>query len=514
MTSTLAPEVDTSTTAAPTVRTNLWLGLALSALSGFLLVWSMEDFGVGGLIWFALVPGLVATHRVLPRRLSGFGIGIPIGMLFQGYLGPGLGDADLAWYLYIYGLWIGLFVALLAHRSRAFHRRTGYRWFLLSFPATYVALEYARTQLTEVFGGSWGMLAYAMYERPAFLQPVSVFGIHGMNMLILVVNMALAAAALAWLRQRDDDDATPAPSTAAATRGLAIVGAVILAWGVASVLMLEQPEPDVTVAAIQPDPYDRTKVADISQEEELRRNIEQTRFAAANGAELVVWHEAGLQMDLRDPDVQSPFARLSDELDIHLSIGWQVPTDDGRRLNEVATFGPDGSFLGTYGKSHPGEFAGDFSDRPGEYLTYETDFGTFGSIICFDLDFLDSARTVANLGAGILAVSSNDVQGIAEKHYTHLVFRAIENRLAVVKADSSWDSAIVDPWGRIIDVFASQATGRATLIAAVPVGTGDTFYARHGDWFAWLAAALALLAMADGLRRHVSRRRSTHPNRA
>lgn len=39
---------------------------------------------------------------------------------------------------------------------------------------------------------------------------------------------------------------------------------------------------------------------------------------------------------------------------------------------------------------------------------------------------------------------------IATKHYAHLVFKAAEKRVAMVKSDGSGtNSAIIDPWGRV-----------------------------------------------------------------
>ncbi|MEW5933494.1 MAG: hypothetical protein AB1816_07925, partial [Bacillota bacterium] len=60
----------------------------------------------------------------------------------------------------------------------------------------------------------------------------------------------------------------------------------------------------------------------------------------------------------------------------------------------------------------------------------------------------DTARKVARNGARLLTVPSFDWLAIAHKHYTHLVFRAIENRVSAVKADVGF--AIVDPYGRIL----------------------------------------------------------------
>lgn len=481
-------------------RHHLGLGLGLAALSGVLAIASFEDVHIDGLIWFAFVPAIVAQHRWLPPRWSGLGLGIAVGLMYQGYLGPGLSNADLAWYLYVYGLWIGLLVTLLSARSRRFHAATNYRWFVLTAPLVWVALDFARTGLTEVAAGSWGMVAYALYDRPMLLQPVSITGIHGLNLLILAVNWAIALAVLRALDARYGApvDRGEVPRDVAVKAG-GVVLVIAVAW-IATSLLIFATEPDastVRVAAVQPDPFTPDKTADISEEEELARDLEQSAYAAALGAELIVWHEAGLRFDPRT-EAGAEIAAFADEHDVHLAVGWQVPTEGGRRYNEVATFDPDGQVLGSYGKSHPGEFAGDYSDRQGEYIVYDAPWGSFGSIICFDLDFLDSARRVAALGANVLAVSSNDVLGITEKHYTHLVFRAIETRQSAVKADSSYDSAVIDSYGRILAVHADKKTSRATLVADVPIGAGDSFYVRYGDWLGWLAVAGTLALVLGG----------------
>jgi len=477
-------------------RTRLAFGLGLSVLSGLLAVWSLEDFHISALVWVALVPGLLAQHRVLPRRWSGLGLGITVGVLFQGYLGPGLSNADLAWYLYVYGLWIGLFVAVLAARSRSFHEVTGYRWFLIATPLAWIGIDFLRSQMTEVFGGTWGFLAYALYERPAMLQPVSVFGVYGLQLLILVVNFALALAVIAWWDRRyGPTDGSPAVVLPFAVNRLVAAGVVLALWLGVSATMMQSPEPTITVAAIQPGSHDADRQDSIPAEEELARDLEQTLATKPFEPDLVVWREAGIRFDPRKPEGER-IRQAARDVGAYLAVGWQEPVPGKGRFNEVAAFSPDGEALGSYGKSHPGEFAGDFSARQGEYLVYDTPWGRFGSIICFDLDFTDSARNVARLGANVLAVSSNDVTGITEKHYTHLVFRAIETRQAVVKADSAYDSAVIDPYGRIVARHLSKQGSRMTLVADVPVGTGDTLYVRFGDWLPVLALILTGVLMA------------------
>jgi apolipoprotein N-acyltransferase len=382
---------------------------------------------------------------------------------------------------------------------------------LISAPVAWVALEFLRSTQSETFAATWGNIAYALYERPVLLQPISVTGIHGINLLILVVNWAIAGLVIAWLdRRQAPPDGAPALTMGTARTGAIVAAAALALWTVAGIAMMRSPVTTVRAAAIQPgagtyDAYENDWKR-LTDEEELATDIEQTRYAASQGAELAVWREGGLGMDLRDPKINAPIRKLAKELGIYIAAGWGG-TYDGLRLNEVATFSPKGEFLGTYGKSHPGTFAGDFSDRRSDYIVYETPFGGLGSIICYDLDFTDSARAVAKLGANVLAVSSNDVPGITEKHYAHLVFRSIETRLPTVKADGQFDSSVIDPYGRIIDRHLSKGGSRSTLVGDIPAGSGDTLYVTYGDWLGWLCVAALLAFLVLGLTSRLRARR-------
>lgn len=56
----------------------------------------------------------------------------------------------------------------------------------------------------------------------------------------------------------------------------------------------------------------------------------------------------------------------------------------------------------------------------------------------------------------------------------------------MVKADWSFDSAIIDPYGRIIERTLSPEGSQAILIANVPLGSGATVATRIGDLMGWL----------------------------
>ena len=73
-------------------------------------------------------------------------------------------------------------------------------------------------------------------------------------------------------------------------------------------------------------------------------------------------------------------------------------------------------------------------------------------------------------------------------------FRAVENEKYLVRAANTGITAVVDPRGRI--VARTELFRPATLVREVAFVPGTTFYARHGDVFAWgcLAAAAAVTA--------------------
>ena len=105
------------------------LGLALAALSAALFTLAFPPYDLWPLIFFGLVPMVVAQHRVLPRRLAGLALGVGIGGFFWGYFGGMF--AGSVWYMRWLPLFIGLIATLIGSRDRAFHGRTGYRWFVL-----------------------------------------------------------------------------------------------------------------------------------------------------------------------------------------------------------------------------------------------------------------------------------------------------------------------------------------------------------------------------------------------
>jgi apolipoprotein N-acyltransferase len=119
----------------------------------------------------------------------------------------------------------------------------------------------------------------------------------------------------------------------------------------------------------------------------------------------------------------------------------------------------------------------------------------YGVFICYESAFPDLVRQFANSGADVLVNLSNDGyfgHSIArEQHLLLARMRAVENRRFVIRSTNDGITAVIDPAGRI----AKRLPPYRQLGAMVNYGgvKAPTFYARHGDWFAWSCLVLTVL---------------------
>ena len=464
------------------------LGLGLAALSGVLLTLSFPPYDLWPLVLVGFVPATVAQHRIMPRQLSGVAFGVGLGAFFWGYFGPMF--ANTVWFMEWLPLIVAVIAAILSSSSRAFHERTHYRWFVLEGAVVWVGIEAIRGFAPVV--GTGGFVAYALYSQPWLLQPVGIFSIYGLSLLVMLANYALALGVLAWLDRRAilGFGGLAAPlRRRLALYWLAGIASILILWSALGLTMLGQSSvagSSVKVAAIQPgnSPNQQTQTGTL---------LEQTRQAASQDAQLVVWPEGALNYDPRLVHTDD-FTSLVRETGVYLVLGYGVHTPAGWR-NEAILLTPQGEFLAPYGKDHPVVWLGETSLTGGTYPTHDTALGTLGTIICYDLNFTDTARKMAANGAQVIAVPSNDWPALATRQYSNLALRAVENRVTLIKADTQYDSAIIDPAGRIVSSAISTQPLRTILMATVPIGKADAPLIRLGDWVGWLCIAGILAFM-------------------
>ena len=122
--------------------------------------------------------------------------------------------------------------------------------------------------------------------------------------------------------------------------------------------------------------------------------------------------------------------------------------------------------------------------------------GKFGTLICFEVIFPDLVRRFVKNGAEFLVNITNDgwygKTAASSQHIAMVAFRAVENRVPVVRAANTGISGIIEPIGKI-----GKETGiftTAYVLGEINIGSSiKTFYTRYGDLFAYICCVVSLL---------------------
>ena len=463
-------------------------GLALAALSAALLTFAFPPYNLGFLIWVGFVPMLVAQYRLLPTKFSSLAPAVAIG----GWLGvamvPMFGGKSI--FMAAIPLIVGFITLMMDKNKRTFHERTGYRWFVLEGAVGWAGMEMIRSFIPVL--ATWFFVGYPLWSQPWLIQPVSVFGINGLDLLIMLGNYALAFSLLTLLNN-------PWKLTRPARNWLITFVIFLAVWtglslGLYSTSMADAPT--IRVAAVQPGlPRAAHQDDSISPAQRLAIFAAQTREAAAKGAQIIVWPEMGLGFDPQVEHTQEVQALASGRnsysaANAYIVIGYVVDDDPRGFRTEATVLAPSGQFLGMYGKTHPALFSGEPKTvTSGAYPVYDTPASRLATMICFDAHFTDVSRQYGRQGAQIIANPSLFGSSIAQSLHPFAVFRAVENHAAVVMADVAFSSAIVDPYGRVLKLSITPEGSATTLVADVRPGSGNTLYSRFGDWLGWISLA-------------------------
>jgi predicted amidohydrolase len=93
-----------------------------------------------------------------------------------------------------------------------------------------------------------------------------------------------------------------------------------------------------------------------------------------------------------------------------------------------------------------------------DYPVFQTDFGTVGLMICYDVFFADPARALASKGAEMILMpiwGGNETLGKS---------RSIENRVFLAASGYDYPTYVMDPEGEILSLAQQQGTAAITTI--------------------------------------------------
>ena len=301
-------------------------------------------------------------------------------------------------------------------------------------------------------------VAIQFFRAPFLLQPISLFGFSSLEAFVFGINCLIAFLAFEWIITK------AFPRRVALYLGISLASWCILSgiiWGASSV-------------------SETVKVATIGRQEDHNYGKIAREIILKTNAKFVV-----------APEIKG--------LGAYMVIGCLqngYKTNPKCYMSNMAyTINPEGEVVGAYGKMRP--TPGEMSCTKNGYFSYPVDTFKFSPLICYDMDYIDPAANAADLGSSLILNPSNDWEQVRH-HYAASVIKAVENRVAVVKAESHTDAAIIDPYGRVIAL--GMRFGSTDLEATV-----DLVKPFKGNWirqhfFYWMyIAALAAFIAYDTL---------------
>ncbi len=489
--------------------------VSLAILSGVLGFLAFPPFELSSLAWFALVPLLLAVKDSGKRE--SFWLSYLSGVVFFGSLMHWLvnvtvpGTILLVLVLAIFYGAFGFVASLIIRKS----------FELLLLPFVWVVLEFIRSVLFSGF--PWGILGYTQYENINIIQISDITGAYGVSFLIIAFNVGLYAVAtrskrkIAYLM-------TPLLFMLLAT-----------SYGVYKIQNIKDLK-EAEISVVQGNIPQTTKWEEAFAKEIVEKYSHLTAQAASISPDLIIWPETSYPYLVPAGSQVEEISSLNKTLGVPILAG-VVYAENGTYYNSALLFERDGTYSDVYRKTHlvpfgeyiPFEsligFVRGYIDKPiGSYgsgnekilfsmrsfkesvepngeRVREMNFLKFGALICFEDVFPYISREYVKNGADFLVNMTNDAwfgeTAAAKQHLLASVFRAVENRVPVVRAANTGISAFIDPFGRVVSMVGDDdnvfvAGFDSHVITTV---SARRFYTYYGDAFAYFCALMIALVI-------------------
>lgn len=417
----------------------------------------------------------------------------------------------------------------------------------LALPVTWTALEWARAHLPSTLALPWLGLGTSLTGYPELVGVAEVIGARGVTFWIATVN-ALVAGLVVRARGRQAPSATTAEAARTAwagpVAGTLAVALLPMLWGVWRADSLPT-RPVARVAVVQPDMKGRVKTGSVDDPDSAPAarvgEIELTRMAAgidSGGVDLVVLPEGAVRTFARSErgaSTLAPVREVSRRVGAPVLFGAlgsrRTDAGDVVALNSAFLMEPEGLADFQYDKHRLVPVVERLPFIPARWTAGLDEIGAYGVgegwplaragdvrygiLICYESSYADASRALRLAGADVLVNITNDAWFGGEppylrtsalwQHPAHLVMRAIENRVGVVRSANTGASLFIDPVGR---TYQRSALFSAEVgIAEVRTTDVVTLYTRFGDLAGNVSAlaVLGLLMASLGTRRDTER---------
>ena len=470
---------------------------ALALASSILLIFSVPGYDAQWLAWFALAPllyGMARESRWRMRFLAGLMAGAVywwvvcfwIEYVLEEHGGMSLG---LAWFaFFLFGLYKALHVAVFS----LFAGWTPLRWWT---PLVWAALWVGIERTHGSFGFAWTPLGGSGVDTAWLMRIAPFVGVYGLSFVF-----ALAAAVLV---------------TAVILRSMKPMALLVLCLAPAVLPAVRVAEADKRAVVVQPAmPESAEWTREFLDQRLARLAYHSFRNAAGHPKQLIIWPEMpGPIYFESDPAFHQLAVDIATRNDDYFLFGTTIRDAKGNPYNSAILLNPDGGVNGRYDKANlvpfgefvPSAFAwvNKITDEPGDFAAgsqltlFPVEDSKVGVFICYESAFPDYVRQFSGNGAEFFVNLSNDGyfghSKAREQHLSLVRMRSAENQRWTIRATNNGITAVVDPSGRVTERVAEwQETSQ---VVSYGVSRQTTFYARHGDWFAWVCLTCALVVI-------------------
>jgi len=519
-----------------------------AVIAGIALGLAFPNFNVAGLAWIA--PGLMIAAAGGTRGWRSFCIGYFAGLAFhlttlqwllnipvRGF--PILGWIALSAFLALYqAIWVWLVSGSRsderAPATDSFFSRLA--WALFG-AAIWVGLEMIQARFLSGF--PWHLLGVSQVKLTPLIQVASITGVYGVSFVVVWTSLSILTAVRVLL-------ARPTERYAWLGELLLPLGAVLglSAFGMSQLRIGSgDTGKSLRVAFIQPSIPQTMIWNPVENEKRFAQLMQLTAQSLTNRPDLILWPEAAMPGMLRYDEAMATnvlgFARSNA---VWLIIGSDdvepakhpVQPDDVDSFNASFLINPEGEIAARYCKRNlvmfgeyiplwrwlsflkwftpiEGGFAAGDEVVP---FTLQRDGPIQTAIsICFEDVFPHHTREYVKSDTAFLVNLTNDgwfgEGGEQWQHANAAIFRAIENRIPLLRACNNGLTCWIDSHGNLREFLRDQGGSiynAGVLVADIPIAessgrTDRTFYHRHGDWFGWSCVAVTGVPLLARLRR-------------
>ncbi|MFH1201690.1 MAG: apolipoprotein N-acyltransferase [Candidatus Omnitrophota bacterium] len=496
----------------------------LCLLSAFLLVASFPKLNLEFLAWFGFVPLFLAIENKSRKRVFLFsylaGIVFWLGIIHWLVHVTAAGMILLVLYLALYFGIFGLIFSAVRCRLYTIH--------LLFIPSAWVILEYMRSYFLTGF--PWTLLGHSQYLNLGVIQIADLGGAWCVSFLVVLINVGIYSA----IRKRPKNLLISLLCLVVALgygyykiyegrKTLLRQGFVGQVKDPTSPRLRRAGEGRIKVSIIQPNIPQQLKWSEPSRDFIRTRLLELTQDAVRQNPDLIIWPESAIPDYLETQmgtDLKKGLAQIKDDnLGYLFSLAKKIKTpillglvsvEGNNYFNSAILVSQEGSIVKRYDKIHLvpfGEYIplrkalpfletvvpiGDFT--AGKHYTVFPYPVKSSVLICFEDIFPEISRRFAQKGADLLINVTNDAwfsdTSAPYQHLASSIFRAVENRLPLVRSANTGISCFIDSSGKIFS-WINDHEGKPTFVSGIKteevlLNKRYSFYLRFGDIFVFI----------------------------